>query len=59
MLRETREAGEFLTGLIFINPAVDDFIERLDLVETPLAALPVERIKPGRDAMAEAMKDFA
>ncbi len=59
MLRETREAGEFLTGLIFINPTVDDFIERLDLVETPLAALPVERIKPGRDAMAEAMKDFA
>ena len=59
MLRESREAGEFLTGLIYINPAVDDFIERLNVVETPLAQLPPSLLKPGREALAEALKDFA
>ncbi len=59
MLRESREAGEFLTGLIYINPAVDDFIERLNVVETPLAQLPASLLKPGREALAEALKDFA
>ncbi len=59
MLRETREAGEFLTGLIFVNPSDEDFIERLELVDTPLAALPSDRLKPGREALLEAMRDFS
>ena len=31
----------------------------LAMMLVPLAALPQDLIKPGRDALAEAMKDFA
>lgn len=59
MLRETREAHEFLTGLIYINPVVNDFIDNLGIVDTPLAHLGEEQIKPGPEALAEIMQEFA
>jgi 2-oxoglutarate ferredoxin oxidoreductase subunit beta len=58
MLRQSREAGEFLTGLVYVNPVAEDFLDSLRLVETPLALLPEHRIKPGPDALSEAMDEF-
>jgi len=58
MLRQSREAGEFLTGLVYFNPVEEDLIDRLQVVDTPLALLPESQIKPGPEALAEAMEEF-
>jgi len=58
MLRETREAQEFLTGLIYIDEGAESFIERLGLVEEPLATLPEEVIKPGPEVLEELMHEL-
>lgn len=58
MLRETRERHEFLTGLIYINPVADNFIERLNLVDQPLARLQEKQLRPGREALDEVMREL-
>jgi len=58
MLRETREAHEFLTGLIYIDEGAEGFIERLKLVKEPLATLPEQVIKPGPEILEELMKEM-
>ncbi|MDA2926197.1 2-oxoacid:ferredoxin oxidoreductase subunit beta, partial [Acidobacteria bacterium AH-259-G07] len=55
MLNETRDSGEFLTGLIYVNPVAENFFDLLNLPDTALAALPQEKLRPGREALEEAM----
>src|SRR5437764_8879709 len=50
-LHETARRGEFATGLIYIEPDRDDFLELLNVVDEPLATLPSDRIRPGREAL--------
>src|SRR6266481_6412847 len=47
-LHETARRGEFATGLIYIEPDRDDFLTQLNVVDEPLATLPLDRIRPGR-----------
>jgi 2-oxoglutarate ferredoxin oxidoreductase subunit beta len=58
MLRETRERHEFLTGLVYVNPVADSFVDRLDLVETPLAHLSEKLLRPGPEVLDEVMTEF-
>src|SRR5689334_4100989 len=55
-LHETARRGEFATGIIYIEPDRDDFLEQLNVVDEPLATLPIERIRPGREALEEIME---
>src|SRR5216110_2031321 len=55
-LHETARRGEFATGLIYIEPDRDDFLELLNVVDEPLATLPLDRIRPGREALEEIME---
>src|SRR5437762_3510142 len=48
-LHETARRGEFATGIIYIEPDRDDFLEQLNLVDEPLAMLPLDRIRPGKE----------
>lgn len=57
MLRETREAEEFLTGLIYIDPVARNFIDQLELVDRPLASLDSGQLKPGPEALEEVMRE--
>jgi 2-oxoglutarate/2-oxoacid ferredoxin oxidoreductase subunit beta len=50
--------GEFATGLIYIEPDRDDFLTQLHVVDEPLATLPLERIRPGREALDEIMESL-
>src|SRR5207247_5197700 len=54
-LHETARRGEFATGLIYIEPDRDDFLTQLNVVDEPLATLPLERIRPGNEALEEIM----
>jgi 2-oxoglutarate ferredoxin oxidoreductase subunit beta len=46
LLHETARRGEFATGVIYIEPDKDDFLDTLNLVDEPLAFLPTERTRP-------------
>jgi 2-oxoglutarate ferredoxin oxidoreductase subunit beta len=41
--------------LLYIEPDRPDFIEQLNLIDEPLAMLPLERVRPGRDVLADIM----
>jgi 2-oxoglutarate ferredoxin oxidoreductase subunit beta len=58
VLHETLRRGEFATGVIYVEPDKDDFITQLNLVDTPLAALPMERTRPGKDVLDEVMESL-
>src|SRR6188472_457069 len=55
-LHEVARRGEFATGLIYIEPDRDDFLTQLHVVDEPLATLPLERIRPGKEALEEIME---
>jgi 2-oxoglutarate ferredoxin oxidoreductase subunit beta len=55
LLHETARRGEFATGVIYVDPEQDNFVDILNLVEQPLAFLPQERTRPGKQALAELM----
>ena len=55
-LHETARRGEFATGLIYIEPDRDDFLTQLNVVDEPLASLPLSRTRPGPEALEEIME---
>jgi len=57
-LHETQRRGEFATGIIYIEPDRDDFLTQLNVVDEPLAFLPLERVRPGKEALEEIMESL-
>jgi len=55
LLHETARRGEFATGMIYVDPEQDNFVDILNLVEQPLAFLPQERTRPGKQVLNELM----
>ena len=55
-LHETARRGEYATGLIYIEPDRDDFLEQLNLIDEPLATLPLDKVRPGKEALDEIME---
>jgi len=58
VLHETLRRGEYATGVIYVEPDKDDFITQLNLVDTPLAALPMDRTRPGKAVLDEVMESL-
>jgi 2-oxoglutarate ferredoxin oxidoreductase subunit beta len=58
LLAESKHRGELLTGIFYVNSANKDFIELLNIIDEPLATLPLERVRPGRQALDELMEDL-
>jgi 2-oxoglutarate ferredoxin oxidoreductase subunit beta len=58
MIHETARRGEFATGILYIEPAKEDFLTLLNVVDEPLATLPLERVRPGREALEEIMESL-
>jgi len=58
LLREAREKNEFLTGLIYVDPSKKDFLSLLGLPEEPLATLPLDRVRPPREALEKMMEEL-
>jgi 2-oxoglutarate ferredoxin oxidoreductase subunit beta len=54
LLLEAQQKQEFLTGLIYVEPTKQDFLSLLN-AEKPLATLPIEKVRPRREALAEIM----
>ena len=56
LMHETNARGEFATGILYIEPDKDDLITQLNLVDEPLASLPLNRIRPGREVLDDVME---
>ncbi len=50
-LMSAQAAGEVLTGLLYVDQAAPTLLDRLNLPEAPLAALPEGRVRPPREAL--------
>ena len=58
VLHQTRERGEFATGVIFVEPDRDDFLGLLNLADEPLAQLKESQVRPDKNALAEIMNEL-
>ena len=45
--------GKFLTGLIYYDPDSHDFVEEMNLCETPLAELGQDELQPAPELLDE------
>jgi 2-oxoglutarate/2-oxoacid ferredoxin oxidoreductase subunit beta len=54
-LMKAHEKGEVLTGVFFIDTQKPTFTDLLNLVDEPLATLPPERTRPGKQVLEEIM----
>src|ERR1700737_301966 len=57
-LYRANEAGQMLTGLVYLKPEKKSFIDLLNLVDEPLQSLPIERTRPSREALKKIMNDL-
>lgn len=55
LLIESQAAGEFLTGLLLLEPDRPDFVAQQQMTDTPLAHLPDEALRPPPEALREVM----
>jgi 2-oxoglutarate ferredoxin oxidoreductase subunit beta len=58
LLRETSGRGEFATGILYVEPDKQDFIELLGIVDEPLATLDLSKTRPGKAALDEIMESY-
>ena len=58
LLHETARRGEFATGILYIDPDQEDFIDSLNLVDRPLALMAEDQIRPGRDVLEALMENL-
>ena len=58
LLGETARRGEYATGLLYVEPDKDDFCSLLNLVDEPLASLPLEVTRPGKEVLDELMESM-
>ncbi len=54
-LHRARQEDKFVTGLLYLDPAKDPFEYEFQLVEEPLASLPLERVRPPKQVLDEIM----
>ncbi len=55
MLMDVHEKGEVLTGIFYVDTQKPDFATLLHMVDEPLASLPQERVRPGREVLTSIM----
>lgn len=57
-LMEANQKGEVLTGMFYIDTKKPDFTTLLNMVPEPLATLPQDRTRPGREVLNAVMESL-
>src|SRR5205809_549573 len=57
-LMEAHEKGEVLTGIFYIDTQKPNFVDLLQMTETPLAQLPQETVRPPKRVLDEVMESL-
>ena len=58
LIHESLSRGEFATGVIYVEPDKDDFLESLNLVDEPLMSLPQSRVRPPQAVLDQLMEQL-
>jgi 2-oxoglutarate ferredoxin oxidoreductase subunit beta len=58
-LREHFNAGEIVTGLLYLDETRPEMHDLMGNVDTPLAHLPLASLHPGAAELKKILKDFA
>ncbi len=58
LLRDATAKGEFLTGLIYVDPDKPDLVQLLNMHDEALASLSADRVRPSREALEEIMESL-
>jgi 2-oxoglutarate/2-oxoacid ferredoxin oxidoreductase subunit beta len=58
VLTEAHDKGDVITGLFYVNPKQEDFLQSLNMVDEPLATLPESRVRPSKEALEEMMAEL-
>jgi len=58
LLRESNAKREFLTGLFYVEPAGENFLDLLNLGDEPLATLPESKTRPSRKVLDEIVEEL-
>jgi len=58
LLLESHRRDEFLTGLLFVAPDRSDFVTAQRMTDTPLALLPIEKLRPPRETLEAIMAEI-
>jgi 2-oxoglutarate ferredoxin oxidoreductase subunit beta len=54
-LAKAHQSGEILTGVFYVNTQAPNFMDMLNMVDSPLATLPTETIRPSREVLEKCM----
>jgi len=57
-LAQSQEADEVLTGVLYLNTQVPNFIDVLNMIDEPLAHLPESVTRPPRKVLEECMEEL-
>ncbi|MDQ3280236.1 MAG: 2-oxoacid:ferredoxin oxidoreductase subunit beta [Acidobacteriota bacterium] len=57
-LRRATRDGQMLTGIIHLRPEKKSFLDQLNMVDEPLATLPLERTRPGKEKLEKIMREL-
>lgn len=55
---DSRQKGEVLTGIFYVDPKCKSFAEISELTETPLAQLGQKELQPSAETLAEIMSEY-
>jgi 2-oxoglutarate ferredoxin oxidoreductase subunit beta len=58
VLHETARRGEYATGVLYIEPNKQDFVDMLGIVDEPLAFLDQSKVRPGKQVLDEIVESF-
>ena len=57
-LEEARREHKLVTGLLYVDTKTEPYEDELDLIEQPLASLPLERVRPPRQVLDEILESY-
>jgi 2-oxoglutarate ferredoxin oxidoreductase subunit beta len=57
-LHRATAAGQMLTGIVHLRPEKKNFMELLNVVDAPLNTLPLEKVRPPKEALDKIMRDL-
>ena len=58
LLFEARQGGQFLTGLFYFDQDKANLVDQQNIVETPLAHLSPEELRPSADQLSSIMANY-
>jgi 2-oxoglutarate/2-oxoacid ferredoxin oxidoreductase subunit beta len=57
-LNEAHQKNEVLTGVFYVDPEAPTFLDVLNMTDQPLATLPTEVVRPGKEVLEQVMEEL-